>query len=68
MTVKASDLVPTSWLDPLLSGREAVIGRPPYNCKDIEILLSAIKKRIMEYEQADIEPPKAETVQGRMVE
>ncbi len=38
--------IPTSWLDPLLTGKEAVIGQPPYNCQDIEQLLWAIKKRM----------------------
>lgn len=38
--------IPTNWLDSLLTGKEAVIGQPPYNCTDIERLLLAIKKRM----------------------
>jgi hypothetical protein len=38
--------IPTSWLDPLLTGPDAVIGMPPYTCRDIERLLSAIRKRM----------------------
>jgi hypothetical protein len=41
-----SDEIPTNWLDPLLTGKGAVIGQPPYNCKDIERLLTALKDRI----------------------
>ena len=40
------DAIPTNWLDPLLTGKNAVIGNPPYDCKDIERLLSAIRVRI----------------------
>ena len=35
--------IPTNWCDPLLTGPNAVIGKPPYNCKDIERLLNAIR-------------------------
>ena len=37
--------IPTNWLDPLLTGPDAVIGKPPYNCKDIERLLNALQLR-----------------------
>lgn len=37
---------PTSWLDNLLTGPDAVIGKGPWGCPDIERLLAAIKKRI----------------------
>ena len=40
-------LIPTTWLDPLLNGENAVIGDPPYDCTDIEKLLLAIKERII---------------------
>ena len=42
------DAVPTSWLDSLLTGPEAVLpkGRYDYNGKDIERLLRAVKKRV----------------------
>lgn len=39
-------LVPTTWLDPLLTGPKAVVGAPPYNCKDIERLLWHVAERI----------------------
>jgi hypothetical protein len=41
-----AEKVPTSWLDPLLTGPTAVIGEPPYNCQDIEKLLRAVAARI----------------------
>jgi len=39
-------LVPANWLDPLLTGPKAVIGKPPYYCPDIERLLNAVKERL----------------------
>lgn len=43
-----ADCVPTNWLDPLLSGNNSVFIEKAgtWNCKDIERLLLAIKKRI----------------------
>ena len=38
--------IPGSWFDPLLTGPDAVIGNPPYSCKDIENLLLAIRRKI----------------------
>ncbi len=38
--------VPTNWLDPLLTGPSRVIGNPPYGCRDIEMLLLAIRERV----------------------
>jgi hypothetical protein len=43
---EAARIIPTNWLDSLLSGSDAVIKQPPYNCTDIENLLRAIKVRI----------------------
>ncbi len=43
---RLSSLVPTNWLDPLLTGPDAVIGKPPYGCPDIERLLRAVRDRI----------------------
>jgi hypothetical protein len=43
---RIKDAIPTNWLDPLLTGPNAVIGEPPYTGLDIERLLQAIKKRI----------------------
>lgn len=41
-----ADLIPNSWLDPLLSGPDAVLnGAGPYTGTDIENLLRAIRKR-----------------------
>ncbi len=43
----AAHLVPTSWLDPLLTGPDAVLkGMGPWPCQDIERLLNAIRARI----------------------
>lgn len=38
--------VPLTWLDPMLTGPDAVIGDPPYTCKDIEAVCKAIRRRI----------------------
>ena len=46
IVMRCANEVPTTWLDNLLTGKEAVIGQPPYNCKDIQNLLLAVKKRI----------------------
>lgn len=42
----AAEAVPTNWLDPLLTGPSKVIGDPPYNGKDIEALLDAIREHM----------------------
>lgn len=39
-------LIPTNWLDPLLTGPTAVITGYPYSARDIESLLLAIQKRV----------------------
>jgi len=44
-------LFPTNWLDPLLTGKDKVLGEPPYGCPDIEALLNAIKERIVKWMQ-----------------
>jgi hypothetical protein len=41
----ASACVPTSWLDPLLTGPEKVIGDKP-DCRAIEALLRGVQDRI----------------------
>jgi hypothetical protein len=41
-----ADLIPANWTDPLLTGPTAIIGQPPYDCRDIEQLLIAIRLRI----------------------
>ncbi len=38
--------IPTSWLDPMLTGPEALLGRPPYGCPDIERLLNGIRAAV----------------------
>lgn len=43
---EAEDQIPTSWLDPLLTGGANVVGDPPFGCPDVELLLSALRKRI----------------------
>jgi hypothetical protein len=40
-----ADPIPMTWLDPLLTGPDAVIGKPPYGCPDIERLLNALRQR-----------------------
>lgn len=47
-TAEIANLVPTNWLDPLLTGKEKVIGEAPYNNLDIQNLLLAVKERIKE--------------------
>lgn len=42
----AVNAVPTSWLDPLLTGPDAVIGIPRYTGIDIQRLLLAVSARI----------------------
>ena len=41
-----ANLVPSNWLDPLLTGANAAIGKPPYDCQDIERLLNCIRASI----------------------
>lgn len=43
---KVKTEIPTSWLDSVLTGPQAVIGKPPYNCVDIERLLRAISTQV----------------------
>jgi hypothetical protein len=38
--------LPYTWLDPLLSGKNAVLGKPPYKPDAIERLLLAVKARV----------------------
>ena len=47
---RLSDLVPTNWLDPLLTGPQAVVANPPYSCLDIARLLRAVKRRLRDAE------------------
>lgn len=54
-----SDLVPTSWLDPLLTGESAAlpnVRRNTWNCRDIEALLRGIQDRIRTAERSGGEP------------
>jgi hypothetical protein len=39
-------LIPTTWLDPLLTGPTAVVNAPPYGCQDIVRLLNTIRERM----------------------
>lgn len=50
---RAASKVPTNWIDGLLTGPEAVIGKPPYSCTDIEDLLRAIAAAIRKDNNAD---------------
>lgn len=45
-----ADLIPTNWLDPLLTGPDAVIKGGAYKPSDIERLLLAIKERVRKAE------------------
>jgi hypothetical protein len=45
--------VPSSWLDPLLTGPNKVIGSHPFDCPDIERLLKAIRARIAALSPSD---------------
>lgn len=38
-------VVPTSWLDPILTGPAAVVGKPPYGCPEVEAILNAVRLR-----------------------
>lgn len=40
------DSLPSNWCDPMLTGRTAAIGTPPYDCPKIESLIAAIKQRL----------------------
>lgn len=40
------DCLPTTWLDPMLSGKDAVMGKNPWGCPDIEKLINAIRKKM----------------------
>lgn len=42
----ATQAIPANWLDPLLTGPNAVIGHPPYNCHDVERLFNALRARM----------------------
>lgn len=39
---------PASWLDPLLTGPDAVIKNPPYGCPDLERVLLAVKAQVLQ--------------------
>lgn len=57
--VKYVDMVPTSWLDPLLTGPEAIIKAMPggqYTGTDIENLLRAVRQRISAMENETARP------------
>jgi hypothetical protein len=43
---KCADAVPTSWLDDILTGPNAVIGEQPWGCPEVERILSAVRKRL----------------------
>lgn len=54
-------LIPDTWLDPLLSGKDKIMGGYPFDEKDIERLLLSIKVRIKKHldlkESGKIKPP-----------
>jgi hypothetical protein len=54
---KLSDLVPTNWLDPLLTGNRAALPAErngKWNCRDIEALLRGVQDRIRAGERAEV--------------
>lgn len=55
-STRMSELVPTTWLDGLLTGPDAVVSDASgfYTGKDIERLLAAVKKRIQDAEAANV--------------
>lgn len=40
-------IIPTNWIDPLLSGPDSPLSDPPYGCPEVEGLLLALKNRII---------------------
>lgn len=46
IVMRCAKEVPTTWLDPALTGKTKVVGEPPYGCPDVEKLLNEIKRRI----------------------
>ena len=59
MSELLSELVPTNWCDPLLTGPDS-IGKPPYNCRTIEKLLRGIQDRLREAEATRPAPTEGE--------
>lgn len=49
---ESQEEVPQNWCDPLLTGPAAVIGKPPYDCRDIERLLIAVRERVARHVRA----------------
>lgn len=45
-SVDVDAIVPTSWLDSMLTGPHAVIGKPPYDCDDIERVLNEVRFKL----------------------
>ena len=43
---KAAKQVPSNWIDSDLTGKEAVVGSPPYGCDDIERILNRVRGKI----------------------
>lgn len=48
---KASELIPSNWLDPLMTGENRIIKKFPCNETDVVNLLIAIRKRIENFEK-----------------
>lgn len=64
--VTPADAVPCNWLDPLLSGPDAVLkGAGPWGCPDIERLLRAIRERVTALTPCPEELPRAPTMAMR---
>lgn len=50
--------IPTTWLHPLLTGPDAVVGKPPFWCPDIEMLLGAIRQSVERVFAEDARKPR----------
>ncbi len=42
-------LIPTNWCDPLLTGEDALLGKPPFNNGTIEQLFLALRERLRDH-------------------
>jgi hypothetical protein len=51
---RAMCCVPENWCDPILTGDKAVIGKPPYTCRDIEKVLIAVRNEIRRIPKARV--------------
>jgi hypothetical protein len=60
---RAAKLIPTTWLDPLLTGANSAVKGPPYTCPDIECLLDQLTQRILREAEHQASRPEGEETQ-----